>query len=312
MKAKPKIALVVTTLNEEKNIDDFLTSVKKQSLSPDEFVVVDGGSVDKTVEKLKASELKIKVYVEPGANRAAGRNLGVNKSKSEIIAFADAGCILERTWLRQLTKPFFDSEVTVVAGYYRAKAGNVFEKCVAPFALVMPDKVNPKKFLPASRSMAIRKKVFKEAKGFPEDGPDNEDYVFAMRLKKLGVKIAFNEKAIVSWIPRSNLQSFFVMIYRFARGDATFGLRILKVTTVFLRYLFFLSLLMISVAFSEFTWYFLGFFLVYLLWAILKNYRYVKEWQAFFWLPILQVTADLAVMMGTIKGIFGKLNLEER
>ncbi|MCL5090859.1 MAG: glycosyltransferase [Patescibacteria group bacterium] len=312
MKVKPKIALVVTTLNEEKNIGDFLTSVKKQSLSPDEFVVVDGGSIDKTVEKLKTSGLDIKIYIEPGANRAVGRNSGVKKTKSEIIAFADAGCILEKTWLRQITKPFVDPEVAVVAGYYRAKTKNVFEKCVTPFALVMPDKINPKKFLPASRSMAIRKKTFKETKGFPENGPDNEDYVFARRLKKMRVKITFNEKAVVSWLPRDNLQSFFVMIYRFARGDAAFGFRILKVTTIFLRYLFFLSLLMISVAFSEFTWYFLGFFLVYLLWAVLKNYRYVKDWQAFFWLPILQVTSDLAVMMGTIKGVLGKLNLEER
>jgi hypothetical protein len=43
--------------------------------------------------------------------------------------------------------------------------------------------------------------------------------------------------------------------------------------------------------------------IIYLVWAIFKNYRYVNEWQAIFILPTLQLVADAAVISGTINGL---------
>ena len=37
-------------------------------------------------------------------------------------------------------------ELEAVAGYYRAKAKTIFEKCIIPYVLVMPDKVNPHRY----------------------------------------------------------------------------------------------------------------------------------------------------------------------
>lgn len=299
-----KISLVVTVLNEEKTIDPFLDSVAGQTVKPDEVIVVDGGSVDWTLQKLAEREEKIRVIVKEGANRAVGRNMGVEKAKNEIIAFTDAGCVLDKNWLKEIIKPFKDTGVEVVAGYYQAQAYTVFEKCSAPFALVMPDKVNPKKFLPASRSMAIKKAIFWKNGGFPEDCPDNEDYVFAQILRENGVKIVFSRNAIVNWLPTKNLRSFWKMIFRFARGDAKAGLRRLKVLSVFFRYLFFLILLLLSLIFGEFRVLALFSVFLYFSFAIYKNFRYVSDLRAFYLLPLLQVTADLAVMAGSMAGFF--------
>ena len=52
---------------------------------------------------------------------------------------------------------------------------------------------------------------------------------------------------------------------------------------------------------------FLYAFLVYTLWAIGKNYRYVKHWQALYILPLLQITADIAVLSGTAIGLLDYL-----
>jgi hypothetical protein len=41
----------------------------------------------------------------------------------------------------------------------------------------------------------------------------------------------------------------------------------------------------------------------YTLWAVLKNYRYVQKPEGLVWLPLLQYTADLAVSLGTVKGL---------
>jgi len=227
--------------------------------------------------------------------------LAIKKAKGEIIAISDAGCELDKKWLENLVKPFEDSKVDVVAGYYQAKAKTIFEKCVAPFALVMNDKVDPENFLPASRSMAIRKKVWQKFGGFPEEFSDNEDYVFAHQLKNGGAKIVFCEKAIVYWQPRSNLKDFFIMIYRFARGDAQTGLRHKKVATVFLRYILGVLLFFQSWFYGAMA------LLLYCSWAVWKNYRYVKQLAAFFYLPLLQITSDLAVMTGALEGLLKKV-----
>lgn len=298
-----KISLVVTVLNEEKTIESFLDSVAEQMLKPDEIIIVDGGSVDWTLEILAERKENIRVLIMKGANRALGRNRGVEEAKGDIIAFTDAGCILDKNWLLELTKPFSYEKVDVVAGYYNAVTKSVFEKCVAPYALVMPDRVNPKNFLPASRSMAIRKDTFNKAGGFPLNYPDNEDYVFANQLKKMGVKMVFSKEAIVSWMPRTTIGSFWRMIFRFARGDAKAGLRTMKVLSVFARYGILLLLLFLARFFNDFIFYFSLSILFYLIWSIFKNYKYIKDIRAFYILPLLQLISDFAVISGTIAGL---------
>jgi len=307
-----KTTIVTTVLNEEKTIDAFLDSVAAQKMKPDEVIVVDGGSVDWTVDKLQrrgVKDINLKVIIEPGANRSQGRNAGVRKATGDIIAITDAGCILDKDWLAQITKPFVDPKVEVVAGYYRGLAKTVFEKCVIPYVLVMPNEVNPNNFYPASRSMAIRKDTFWRVGGFDERFSENEDFVFANKLAKNQIKSYFVKEAIVNWIPRSNLKSFWTMIYRFAKGDAKAGLRKFKVATIFLRYLIFVILIFF---YKYHRFYNLNGILIvflpflYFVWAIWKNYRYVNDLKAFFWLPVLQVTADLAVMAGTITGLCAK------
>lgn len=301
-----KISLVVTILNEEKTIEPFLDSVAGQTLKPDEVIIVDGGSVDWTLEILAERKENIRVLIMKGANRSLGRNRGVEEARGDIVAFTDAGCILDKNWLMEITKPFSDPEVEVVAGYYNAVTKSVFEKCVAPYALVMPDRINPKNFLPASRSMAIRKDTFNKAGGFPLNYPDNEDYVFANLLKNMGVKMAFSKNAIVRWMPRTTIGSFWRMIFRFARGDAKAGLRTLKVLSVFARYGLLLLLLFLARYFNDFILYFSSIFFLYLLWSVVKNYKYVRDLRAFSLLPLLQLTSDFAVISGTLAGLLSR------
>lgn len=306
-----KVSLVITVLNEDKTIDGFLASVGNQSLKPDEVIVVDGGSDDWTMEKLQkrnVGDLNLIVVLESGSNRSQGRNAGVKIAKNEIIAFTDAGCILDENWLEEIVKPFSDPKVEVIAGYYKGISKTVFEKCVIPYVLVMPDEVNENNFYPASRSMAIRKDTFWRMGGFPESISDNEDFVFANKLAKNGIKPTFVKKAIVSWIPRSNLKSFINMIFRFARGDAKAGLRYSKAITYFLRYFIFFLYVIVSFFKIFKKNYYLLFVpvILYFIWAILKNYRYIKDFKAFFWLPVLQVTSDFAVMFGTVEGLLSQ------
>ena len=309
-----KISFITTVFNEEKSIDKFLKSLFAQSKLPDEIVIVDGGSTDKTIERIANCELRIKkkrvifkLIIKRG-NRAVGRNEAIRKATGDVIACSDSGNVLDKKWFENIIKPFGFAQgkpfknVDVVAGYYKGLAKNIFQKCLIPYALVMPDKVNPDTFLPATRSVAFTKAIWKKARGFDERYSHNEDYVFANRLKEMGAKIVFAKDAVVHWIPRDSFKEAFVMFSRFAFGDAEAGIWRPKVLLLFARYLIGSSLLLFSVLHRSFMLIVLvGISLIlYLLWSLWKNYRYVKNSQAFLILPLLQLTSDMAVLAGTV------------
>lgn len=305
-----KTSLSLTFLNEESTIDWLLQTIDKQLVAPDEIIFVDGGSTDGTVSKIKqwqkksALGKKIRLFQKKG-NRSVGRNFAVKKAKHEWLAFTDAGCIPYQNWLQELMRTQRETEADVVAGYYQGLAQTRFEEAVIPYVLVMPHRVNKNNFLPATRSMLIRKSTFLKLGGFDETLNHNEDFAFAHKLKQTKIPMAFTPDAVVGWLPRQNLSSFFKMIFRFALGDVQAKILRPKVILIFLRYLIFLGLLAWIISINELPQtgsFFPMLIFLYALWAVMKNKRYVPH--GWLWLPILQVTSDLAVMAGSLAGVY--------
>lgn len=312
-----KVTFITTVYNEESTIVDLLKSIFSQTKFPDEVIIVDGGSTDNTVFEISnfkfptsGPKANIKLILKNG-NRSIGRNEAIKRASNEIIVCSDAGCILDKDWVKNIIKPFDYLRADVVAGYYRGQAKTIFQKCLIPYVLVMPDRVDKNNFLPATRSIAFKKSVWKKIGGFPEDFSDNEDYIFARKLKKINANIVFEKKAIVYWMPRNNIKDTFVMFYRFAKGDAESRIFRQKVILIFLRYILGFVLLSLFFALKLHLMlnalYFL--LLTYVLWSIIKNFRYVRNIQAILFLPFLQFVSDFAVMLGTIRGLFSFINL---
>lgn len=310
---KIKTTFISTVFNEEKNITDLLVSIYSQSKLPDEIIIVDGGSTDKTISKMRGfkkhlnkrqEKVEFKIIVKNG-NRSIGRNEAINKSKGEIIVCSDSGNILKNDWFKNIIKPFNNKSIDVVAGYYKSKAETIFQKCIVPYVFVMPDKVNKKSFLPATRSIAFTKLIWKKVGGFNESLSHNEDYAFAKQLKEKGAKIVFAQDAVVSWIPRNTFKEAFIMFFRFAYGDAEAGIVRKKVMLLFMRYIIGFVLLLASLLYKNTTCaLFLSLLVVlYVLWSIKKNYKYINNRKALYLLPELQFLSDIAVLAGTSLGI---------
>lgn len=318
MKIRPSI--ITTVFNEAENIELLLSSMIAQHLRPLEVVLVDGGSSDSTVELAKTylqlgngkkpqqkdgvwqiinSDILFKIATKKG-NRSVGRNYASELAQNDWLAVTDAGCILDKNWLRELVRAAEgENKPQVVAGYYAADPLNAFEEAMVPFVLVMPDKVNEKDFLPATRSMLVKKSLLQKVGGFDESLSDNEDYALAKKMKKSGAVFAFAGKAVAIWIPRKTWREFWTMIFRFARGDAFSGIFRPKVLTIYGRYLFLAWVFTVDPR-SSFLM-----FLIYLYWAYAKNRRYAPH--GWYYLPPLQVVSDWAVMLGTISGLGKKL-----
>ncbi len=306
-----KVSFVSTVYNEELTIKSLLESLFLQAKFPDEIIIVDGGSTDNTVSEISNFQFpisnikaKIKLIFKEG-NRSVGRNEAIKISSSEIVVCSDAGCVLDKDWVKNIINPFKNPKIDVVAGYYRGEGKTIFQKCLIPYVLVMPDRVDTNDFLPASRSMAFKKSIWEKAGKFPEEYSNNEDYAFAKKLKKINANIVFEEKAIVHWIPRNNLKDAFIMFYRFAKGDAESRIFRPKVMLIFLRYLAVLFLIVFYLIFRSYIMLntLCLILIVYILWSILKNYKYVNDLRAIFYLPLIQFASDIAVIVGTIKGL---------
>lgn len=95
-------AVVIPCYNVEKYIIDTINSVINQTRSADEIIIVDDGSTDKTVDKIKSLMLpldsvikeKIKIYYSSNKGPGSARNIGINNAKSKWICFLDS----DDTW----------------------------------------------------------------------------------------------------------------------------------------------------------------------------------------------------------------------
>jgi len=304
----PNISLICTVLNEKNTILPLLKSMSIQTRLPNEVIIVDGGSTDGTFEVLKTAHrtfphLKLRVYRHT-SGRSEGRNFAILKAKHSTIAITDAGCILDKDWLETLTKTLLRTGAEVVSGYYRAEPQTPFEEAVVPYVFVMPDKLDPLNFLPATRSMLLKKSVFKTVGYFDEQLEVSEDYEFAHRLIRANVAIVFCKEATVVWQPRSSLKSFFKMVMSMSKGDVKGQVIRPKAVLVAVRYILFGALFFTSIYFknSELGLLLVGLLLLYSLWAVWKNHNYVSV-KAYAWLLVLQFVADVGVIAGLVAAV---------
>ncbi len=134
----PRVAVILTVLNEATTIAALLDSLAVQTRPPDEVIVVDGGSTDGTLDVLSAYEnrLPLRVLSVPGANISQGRNAAIQATNAPIIAVTDAGVRLSPTWLQHLVAPWERGDnPPAVAGFFLPDPRTTFELALAATTL---------------------------------------------------------------------------------------------------------------------------------------------------------------------------------
>jgi glycosyltransferase involved in cell wall biosynthesis len=212
-----KISLVAPVKNEADSIECLMASVAGQARRPDEVIIVDGGSDDRTPEIveewLRRRSLSDwgRVVRVGAATPGKGRNIGVANAKYEWIAFTDAGIRVEKHWLERLVEAAErDDRIDVVYGNCEPASETFFERCAA-LAYVAPKRLRDGGWMrgPVIPSSLIHRDVWDGVGGFP-DLRAAEDLIFMEAVERKGYKIAWAPQAVVWW----RLPSGFGSLYR--------------------------------------------------------------------------------------------------
>jgi glycosyltransferase involved in cell wall biosynthesis len=86
------VSVIVPTRNSERTLEACLTSIRNQSDTTVELIVVDNGSTDGTAE---IAQRHSDLLLSKGPERSAQRNFGVEKARGDYIVLIDSDMVLE-------------------------------------------------------------------------------------------------------------------------------------------------------------------------------------------------------------------------
>tara|TARA_X000000950_G_scaffold288545_1_gene405900 strand:+ start:1969 stop:2796 length:828 start_codon:yes stop_codon:yes gene_type:complete len=180
-----KISVIIPTFNRKKTIGRAIQSVKNQSLSPFEILIIDDGSKDGTEEWVKEKFQNIKYIYQNNQGVSSARNIGIENAYGDWVAFLDS----DDEWLPNKLyeqvkaiglnpemKFFHTNEIWIRNGIrvnqmkkHKKYGGYIFEKCL-DICRVSPS------------SVLIQKEVFNDIGIFDESLRVCEDYDLWLRI----------------------------------------------------------------------------------------------------------------------------------
>ncbi len=98
------ITVVIPAYNYQQYVAEAIESVLKQTLLPDEIIVIDDGSTDKTLEVINKYKDDVTVVTQKNSGVIKTKNRGLDMATSDWIIFFDADDILDKTYLQTLSK----------------------------------------------------------------------------------------------------------------------------------------------------------------------------------------------------------------
>lgn len=123
------VSVIVPAYNQESYIDDCLNSIIAQTYQNWECIIVDDGSTDKTLEKIKiwtAKDSRFRYITKQNSGVCDTRNVGIQNAKAAWILPVDADDIISNDYLELATQYFDDEDIKIIYGgaeYFEAKTG---------------------------------------------------------------------------------------------------------------------------------------------------------------------------------------------
>ena len=138
----PAVSIVIPNYNGAEHLSVCLNSIKQQSYTNYEIIVVDNGSTDESIALINARGIEVTVYrFSENKGFAAAVNYGIQNSQEKFIALLNNDIELDSRWLEKLINAiesdselgsvackmlnFFDRTIIDATGDVLTRAGNI-------------------------------------------------------------------------------------------------------------------------------------------------------------------------------------------
>lgn len=226
------ISVVIPVYNAEETIEACLNGVLGQSCSPLEVIVVDNGSTDGVVGKVKGfaqrhPALKVSLVSESEKGQAACRNKGAGISRGEIVSFTDADCVPDPDWIRDVEKAFHETKAGGVAGNIKGyRPDNLIQEFLSLYTLRgLPHAGSFHRYTLteggfAAANLSVQKEVFEAVGGFDPKMRFGEDHDLCARIMEAGYPIRFIESGVVRHNHRRTIPALLRQSFSYGIGHA--------------------------------------------------------------------------------------------
>jgi glycosyltransferase involved in cell wall biosynthesis len=116
----PKISIITPSLNQSKYLEETIVSVINQNYPSLEYIIIDGGSTDGSVDIIRKYERSLHFWIsEKDAGQTDAINKGMKKSSGEIVNWLNSDDYYEENTLFAIADAFADDKISCVTGRSR-------------------------------------------------------------------------------------------------------------------------------------------------------------------------------------------------
>jgi len=220
-----KVSILIPCFNEEKSIEKCVLSCLNQSRKPDQIVVVDDSSTDKTPDILARYRGQIKIVrtLKRTGKKSSAQEYGLKFIEGDIFVVTDGDTVLHKNFIKNIIKGFNGSNIVAVSGYVKSIKYNWLTACRA-FEYSLGQNVHKLAqsfinylFVIPGAAGAFEVAFFKKYLSFEHDTL-TEDLDFTYKIHKAGKRIGYRRDAIVYTQDPPNIRSYINQMRRWYGG----------------------------------------------------------------------------------------------
>ncbi|MCA9361498.1 glycosyltransferase [Candidatus Kaiserbacteria bacterium] len=221
-----KISILIPCHNEEKSIEACVLSCLNQTRKPDQVVVINDGSTDKSKEILTAFGDQITLVNIPEAtgNKSHAQEIGLNFVTGDIFIATDGDTVLDENFVKYVEEDFINQpELSAIGGYVRSQRHNWLTACRA-FEYSVGQNLHKLAqhhlgylFVIPGAAGVFKKEDFMKHIFFEHDTL-TEDLDFTYRLHRLDLKVLYDRRLVVYTKDPATLHSYINQMRRWFGG----------------------------------------------------------------------------------------------